>query len=316
MSTIGRRPTSSRELLRAGDRISFLYLQRCVVNRDSNAITATDERGTVHIPAASVGVLMLGPGTTVTHQAIVLLADSGSTVVWVGEHGVRYYAHGVSLARTARVVEAQAAAVSNQRLRLQVARAMYAMRFPGEDVSDLTMQQLRGREGARVRRVYRENSERTGVEWSRRTYDVDDFEGGDPINQALSAANSALYGVVHSVIVALGCSPALGFVHTGHHRSFVYDIADLYKAELTIPVAFDVASDCEFEVGSETRRALRDSLHDGKLLQRCARDIQRLLLGPEDTSVDAEEFLDFDAVSLWDDRGSSVAGGTSYGGEF
>lgn len=307
---------SPRELARAGDRISFLYLQRCVVNRDSNAITATDERGTVHIPAASVGVLLLGPGTTVTHQAIALLADSGSTVVWVGERGVRYYAHGVSLARTSRVVEAQAEAVSNQRSRLRVARAMYAMRFPGEDVSNLTMQQLRGREGARVRRVYQEHSERTGVEWSKRTYDVDDFEGGDPINQALSAANSALYGVVHSVIVALGCSPALGFIHTGHHRSFVYDIADLYKAELTIPVAFDVASDCELEIGAETRRALRDALHDGKLLQRCARDIQRLLLAPDGTGADVEEFLDFDVVSLWDDRGSSVASGTSYAGEF
>jgi CRISPR-associated protein Cas1 len=315
MNSISGRTTSPRELVRAGDRISFLYLQRCVVNRDSNAITAIDERGTVHIPAASVGVLMLGPGTTVTHQAIALLADSGSTVVWVGERGVGYYAHGVSLARTSRLVEAQAEAVSNQRSRLRVARAMYAMRFPGEDVSELTMQQLRGREGARVRRIYQQNSERTGVEWSKRTYDIEDFEGGNPINQALSAANSALYGVVHSVIVALGCSPALGFVHTGHHRSFVYDIADLYKAELTVPVAFNIASQHVPEIGSETRRALRDALHDGKLLQRCARDIQRLLLDPDDTGADIEGFLDFDVVSLWDEHGSPVAGGTSYGGE-
>lgn len=316
MNAISKRTTQPRELVRAADRISFLYLQRCVVNRDSNAITATDERGTVHIPAASVGVLLLGPGTTVTHQAIALLSDSGSTVVWVGERGVRYYAHGSSLARTSRLIEAQAEAVSNQRSRLRVARAMYEMRFPGEDVSGLTMQQLRGREGARIRRVYRENSERTGVEWTRRDYDIDDFEDGDPINQALSAANSALYGVVHSVIVALGCSPALGFIHTGHHRSFVYDVADLYKAELTIPVAFDVASDCELEVGAETRRAVREALHDGKLLQRCARDVQRLLLDPEQVGESEDELFDVDIVSLWDGRDGAVSGGTSYGGEW
>ncbi|PRW62072.1 type I-E CRISPR-associated endonuclease Cas1e [Actinopolyspora mortivallis] len=314
MTSIGKRPTQPRELARAVDRISFLYLERCVVNRDSNAITATDERGTVHIPASSVGVLLLGPGTTVTHQAITLMSDSGSTVVWVGEQGVRYYAHGVSPARSSRLAESQAEAVTNRRSRLRVARAMYEMRFPSEDVSELTMQQLRGREGARIRRVYRRQSERTGVPWSKRNYDTEDWEAGDPVNQALSAANSALYGVVHSVIVALGCSPALGFVHTGHHRSFVYDIADLYKAELTIPIAFDVAAETAMDVGGETRRLLRDAFYGGKLLARCAADIQRLLLSPAERDELPEDYLEFDVISLWDERGDDVQGGTSYGG--
>src|SRR5690606_32214929 len=137
--------------------MTFLYLERCVVHRDANAITATDERGTVHIPAASLGALLLGPGVTVSHQAMVLLAESGSTAVWVGEQGVRYYAHGRSLAQSSRLLEAQAELVSNRNSRLRVARDMYAMRFPGEDTSGLRMQQLRGKEGARIRRVYREH---------------------------------------------------------------------------------------------------------------------------------------------------------------
>lgn len=315
MTSIGWRPTQPRELVRAVDRISFLYLERYTVNRDSNAITAADERGTVHIPAASVGVLLLGPGTTISHQAIALMSDSGSTVVWVGERGVRYYAHGTPPARSSRFLEAQAEAVTNRRARLRVARAMYEMRFPGEDVSQLTMQQLRGREGARVRRVYREHSERTGVPWTKRNYDVEDWEAGDPVNQALSAANSALYGIVHSVIVALGCSPALGFIHTGHHRSFVYDIADLYKAELTIPVAFDVASEQVADIGGETRRLLRDVLHKSKLLERCARDIQRLLLPGAGDGDPGDGYLEVDVISLWDEREGCVPGGVSYGGE-
>lgn len=268
MTTVGRRPTRVAELARAVDRISFLYLDRCIVHRDSNAITATDERGVVHIPASAVGALLLGPGTSVTHQAMVLAADSGMTVVWVGERGVRYYAHGLSLSRSSRLLEAQAEAVVNQRSRLRVARAMYGMRFPTEDVSLLTMQQLRGREGARVRAVYREHSARTGVAWDRRVYDPADWEAGDPINRALSAAHSCLYGVVHAVVVALGCSPALGFVHTGHHRSFVYDIADLYKAEYTVPVAFDVAAEQPADLDGSTRRRLRDMFHDGQLVLR------------------------------------------------
>ncbi|MGE3664223.1 MAG: type I-E CRISPR-associated endonuclease Cas1e [Pseudonocardia sp.] len=206
----GAKPVPLGQLVRAQDRLSFVYLEHCVVHRDANAITARDTRGTVHLPAATLGAVLLGPGTTVSQQAMVLLAESAATAVWVGEQGVRYYAHGRSLARSARLLEAQAALVSNQRSRLRVARAMYAMRFPGEDVSGLTMQQLRGREGARIRRLYRLHSERTGVEWTRRDYDTTDFAAGTPINQALSAANTSLYGVVHAVIVALGCAPGSG----------------------------------------------------------------------------------------------------------
>lgn len=309
--SVAWRPSNTHELVRIGDRVSFIYLERCVVNRDSNAITATDERGTVHIPAATVGALLLGPGTTVTHQAMVLLSDSGSTVVWMGENGVRYYAHGTSLARSSRLLEAQAAAVTNRASRLKVARAMYAMRFPGEDVSRLNMQQLRGREGARVRRAYRTHAERTGVPWTGRVYDPLDWEIGDPVNQALSAANSAIYGVVHSVIVALGCSPALGFVHTGHHRSFVYDIGDLYKAELTIPLAFDIAAEESADVGGDARRRIRDAIREHRLLERCVNDIHTLLVGGPEQEVDSA-FAD-DRVSIWDEDIGAVPGGISYG---
>lgn len=135
----GTPPANIGDLVRAEDRLSFMYLERSVIHRDQNAVTATDENGTLHIPAATLGVLLLGPGTTVSHQAMTLIADSGSTVVWVGEQGVRYYAHGRSLARSSRLLVAQAELVTNRSSRLQVARRMYAMRFPGEDVSGLTM---------------------------------------------------------------------------------------------------------------------------------------------------------------------------------
>ena len=183
----GPPPVGVRELIRAQDRVSFVYLERCTVHRDGNAITATDEQGVIHLPAATLGTMLLGPGTRVTHQAMTLMAESGSTCVWVGERGVRYYAHGRTLTTSSRLIEAQARLVSNQSSRLRVARAMYAMRFPGEDVGQLTMQQLRGREGARVKSAYRDEAERAGVEWRRRDYDPSDFASGDGLNQALSA---------------------------------------------------------------------------------------------------------------------------------
>lgn len=304
----GPPPVDIGELVRAQDRLSFLYLERCTVHRDGNAITAQDDRGTVHIPAATVGALLLGPGTRVTHQAMMLVAESGSTCVWIGEQGVRYYAHGRGLASSSRLLDAQAALVTNQSSRLRVAREMYAMRFPGEDVSGLTMQQLRGREGARVRGVYRAESARTGVEWKKRDYQPEDFDASDRVNQALSAATTCLYGIAHAVIVALGCSPGLGFVHTGNARSFVFDVADLYKAEIAIPTAFEIAANPDLDdVPAETRRAVRDAVHANRILERCARDVRKLLLGTE-----AEAEQDWDVIYLWDGGDRKVSGGQNY----
>lgn len=254
---------------------------------------------------------MLGPGTRVTHQAMVVIADAGSTIVWVGENGVRYYAHGRPIGRSTRLLEQQAKLVSNRKTRLAVAREMYGMRFSGEDVESLNMQQLRGREGARVRSVYREWSKITGVEWSRREYRPDDFSDGTPINQALSAAHSCLYGVVHAVIVSLGMSPGLGFVHTGHDRAFVYDIADLYKADITIPVAFTVVSGLGTEIDTQTlsttvRRHVRDRIREEKVISRCVKDLKLLMKEP----LENEEFGE--VIELWDYSRGTIKGGTNY----
>ena len=300
----GTPPATLGQLSRISDRITFLYLEHSIVHRDGNAITVRDERGVVHVPAATIASVMLGPGTTISHQAMMLLADSGASTVWMGEHGVRYYAHGRPLARTSRLLEAQSALVTNQSSRLRVARAMYAMRFPGEDVSVLTMQQLRGREGARVRAAYREVARDYGVEWKSRNYKPDDFEAGDDLNMALSAATACLYGVVHAVVVALGCSPALGFVHTGHDRSFVYDVADLYKVEIAVPAAFRVVASESVDIGADVRRAMRDAMYDAHLMERCTRDVHQLL----DSRGEADTDYQVDIVELWDWRGNRASG--------
>ena len=172
------------------------------------------------------------------------------------------------------------------------------MRFPGEDVSSLTMQQLRAKEGARVRKLYRKMSHEYGVKWNGRTYDPDNFEGGDPVNQALSAANVAIYGLVYSAVTAMGMATGLGFVHSGHDLSFIYDIADLYKAEITVPIAFQIASEgsTEGNYGRIARMKVRDAFADGKVFARIVRDIQVLI------GIKAEEQLEVDPLCLWDNK--------------
>ena len=288
------------------DRMTFLYLEHCTLGRQDGAITVTDENGIVHIPAAAISVLLLGPGTRVTHRAMELMGDTGVGAVWVGEHGVRYYAHGRPLTTRANLLLRQAELVSNTRKHLAVVRKMYQLRFPGEDVSQLTMQQLRGREGSRMRRVYREASKATGVPWSGRSYQPDDFFAGDAVNQALSAAHACLYGLAHAVIAALGCSPGLGFVHVGHDSSFVYDLADLYKAEVTIPIAFEVAAQNPEDLPAVVRRTVRNALVEHHILERMVHDIRWLFL--EDGEAPPAE----EAVYLWDNQLGTVSYGVNY----
>lgn len=303
----GAKKADLSELVRVRDRITFLYLEHAKLNRQDSAIVVLDNRGRVAVPAALISVLMLGPGVDVTHRAMELIGDSGMSVVWVGERGVRQYAHGRPLTHSSALLMAQAKLVSNNRTRAEVARKMYQMRFPNDDVSTLSLQVLRGKEGARVRQIYRQESERTGVAWTRREYNPDDFQDGSPINQALTAAHAALYGLAYSVIVAMGASPGLGFVHTGHDLSFVYDFADLYKAEVTIPIAFSVVATAENQddIGRQTRLAVRDAFVDGKLMIRMVADL-KYLLGASDDDPEA------DVVNLWDDKLGLQKFGVSY----
>ena len=291
------------------DRMTFLYLERCTLGRQDGAITVTDESGVVHIPAAAISVLLLGPGTRVTHRAMELMGDAGVGAVWVGEHGVRYYAHGRPLTTRTRLLLRQAELVSNERKHLAVVRRMYQMRFPEEDVSHLTMQQLRGREGSRVRSLYRRMSRETGVPWNGRLYRPEDFASGDLVNQALSAGHACLYGLAHAVIAALGCAPGLGFVHVGHECAFAYDIADLYKAEVTIPIAFRTAAEAPEDLPAVVRRRVRDAMVERHILERMVQDIRALLL-PEGEQDEQEE-----AVYLWDSRLGLVANGVNYARE-
>lgn len=301
-----------QDLPQISDRLSFLYLEHCQLSREDSAILVRNDNGTVRIPVASISTLLLGPGTNLTHRAVELMGDAGVGIVWVGENGVRYYASGRPLTHRAHLLLKQAEMVSNQRLHLKVVRKMYQIRFPDEDTNGLTTQQLRGREGSRVRKAYKDAAEKWGIKWSGRNYDPNDFFQGDLVNQALSAGNVCLYGLAHAVITALGCSPGLGFIHVGHENSFVYDIADLYKAEITIPIAFEVAAAKPEDLPGVVRRRVRDEIASSHILERMVKDIRFLFLKDEEKDNLLPEV---DVTYLWDSKKGTVANGKSYSEE-
>ena len=297
------------------DSLSYVYTERAIVQRYRNAVELVDERGKIAVPIASLSLLLLGPGTSITHEAVKLLAQNGCSIVWVGEDATRFYAQGTGETRKAHHLLKQAALVSDPQMRRQVALKMYAKRFDEELDPDLTLEQIRGHEGARVRDTYRIMSRRYGVNWKGRRYQRNQWDAADPVNRALSLANALLNGICHAAIVSGGYSPGLSFIHTGKQLSFVYDIADLYKTELTIPIAFEMAALGSDDIEARVRRRCRNAFKDAKLLQRLLPDIDALLDMQEEPQPDYDadgalpgpliDDIDWDALFEEDETWSS-----------
>ena len=259
------------------DSLSYLYIEHAVIERDSSALLVLQQTGRTTVPIANLCLLMLGPGTSLTHAAVVLLAENGTSIVWVGEDGNKFYAQGNGETRKSAHLLRQAELISDPEARLRVVMRMYELRFGYSLDPNLTIEQIRGMEGARIRTAYAEASRKYGITWTGRNYDRSNWANADPVNRALSAANALLNGICHAAIVSGGYSTGLGFLHTGLQLSFVYDIADLYKTRFTIPAAFHTASQGLENIEKRTRETCRELFRQEKLLQKILPDIDRLL---------------------------------------
>jgi len=251
------------------ERISLIFLEKGELDVIDGAFVLVDVNGVrTQIPVGGVACLMLEPGTRVSHAAVTLAARVGCLLVWVGEAGVRLYSSGrPGGARSDRLLY-QARLALDEPARQRVVERMYEIRF-GEDVpAGYSVNQLRGMEGARVRRQYENLARKYGVRWTGRRYDASAWESGDVPNRCLSSATACLYGICEAAVLAAGYSPAIGFIHTGKPLSFVYDIADLFKFETIVPEAFRIAARRPSEPEREVRLACRDVFRRSRILDR------------------------------------------------
>ena len=265
------------------ERISVVFVEYGEIDMLDGAFVVVDAKGIrTHIPVGGVACIMLEPGTRVSHRAVALAARVGTLLVWVGEAGVRLYSAGQpGGARSDRLLY-QAKLALDESLRLKVVRKMYAVRFGEEPPERRSVEQLRGIEGARVRRSYQLLAHQFGVKWTGRDYNPENWDTSDLPNRCLSAATSCLYGVAEAAVLAAGYAPAVGFIHTGKPLSFVYDVADVYKFETVVPVAFKVAaSNPSGNPERAVRLGCRDIFRQTKLLDRIIPDIEMLLAAGE-----------------------------------
>lgn len=272
------------------ERISMLFLEYGQLDVLDGAFVLVDQNGVrTHIPVGSVACLMLEPGTRVSHAAVALAARVGCLLVWVGEAGVRVYASGQPGGARADRLLYQAKLALDDAARLKVVRKMYAFRFNEDPPARRSVEQLRGIEGVRVRKMYQLLAQRHGVTWKRRDYDTTDWDASDVPNRCLSAATACLYGITEAAVLAAGYAPAVGFIHTGKPLSFVYDIADLFKFDSVVPVAFRVAARDPREPERAVRLACRDVFRETNLLSRIIPTIEEVLAAGDITPPEPSE---------------------------
>lgn len=261
------------------DRNSMIFVGMGRIDvRDGAFVVIDDVNGErMHIPVGSVACILLEPGTRISHAAVKLASTTGTLLIWAGEAGVRLYSAGQPGGARSDKLLYQAQLALDDDLRLKVVRKMFEIRFGEPAPQRRSVDQLRGIEGARVRKIYQQLAKQYGVDWRGRDYDVKDWDRGDTINQCLSAATACLYGVTEAAVLAAGYAPAIGFLHTGKPLSFVYDIADLVKFETVVPVAFKIAAKKPHKPDREIRIACREIFRSSRLLNRLIPLIEEVL---------------------------------------
>jgi CRISPR-associated protein Cas1 len=232
------------------------------------------------LPVATVSAVLLGPGTMVTHAAVKACADSNTPLCWIGEDGMRFYAAGLTSTHNNQNPKRHAEAWAAKHRRNAIARAMFKCRFPDIEVDKYSVNELRGMEGIRVRALYAEFGVRYGVTWKGRDYNRNNWNLADGINRAVSTANASLYALCAAVVCSMGFLPQLGFIHEGGTLPFIYDVADIYKIETSLPAAFQAIRQDPKDEGDLTRTLLKQCVEESRLLQRIPKDLDALFAIP------------------------------------
>ena len=263
------------------DKYPFMYLERGRLEIDDSSVKWIDAQGNVvRLPIATINCLLLGPGVSITHEAVKVLGSANCGICWVGEDSLLFYATGLSPTADTRNMLRQMQLALNPDKALEVAKRMFSRRFPGLELHDKTLAALRGMEGLRVRQLYAEKAEQYGVGWKGRQYSPGKFHLSDMTNKILTASNSALYALLNSCILAMGYSPHIGFIHSGSPLPFTYDMADLYKEELCVDLAFSLTLEMAGEYNRhQVAERFRERVQRMNLLGKVGEDILYVLGG-------------------------------------
>ncbi|WP_419600125.1 type I-E CRISPR-associated endonuclease Cas1e, partial [Thiolapillus sp.] len=289
MSTKPEKATGNRLLIKVTretlpqvkEKYPFIYLERGRLEIDDSSIKWIDcDKNVVRLPIATINCLLLGPGTSLTHEAVKVMAAANCSVCWVGEDSLLFYAAGITPTADSRNLRRQMQLATDKKKSIEVARRMFARRLPPEELKGKSLKEMMGMEGYRMRQFYEEKAQEYGVGWKGRRYVPGKFEMGDITNQVLTSTNAALYSILCSAVHSMGYSPHIGFIHSGSPLPFIYDLADLYKEDLCVDLAFSLTLEMAGRYNRQkVSSAFRKRVIKMDILARIGPDLEEALGG-------------------------------------
>ena len=288
-------------LTRTENRISYLYIDMARIEQTEYGVEVIQGERHIELPITTINVLILGPGVSITHKAICNIAAASCSICFTGMEMTPFYAYGEPATNSSKNLLIQIKCHESKALHLDIVHKMYEIRYPGCRLKTKTVEELRGIEGQKVKECYETLSKEYGVEWNGRSYNVDNFDAQDDVNKYITTLNHLLYAIVTAATTSLGFSPAIGFIHTGHVCSFVYDISDLYKEKWVFPLAFKLASKGAYDKMRMTT-AFRELVAEEKIMPVIVKDILSLFGEKE-----AEQTMEVE-MKLWGDKNYGTFG--------
>lgn len=258
------------------ERISFIYVERAKIKEENFSLIAIKGRKQYSLPSGKINAIFLGPGVSITTSAINLMTSLGTTIITVSEGISKTHACYTGIVKSSQNLVKQAAVVSNNKKRFEMAKKMFIMRW-GENYDEnfynnKTIRNLEQLEGQRVKKIYKENSEKYNIIFKRETKIENPISQNDKINKTLDQLNHILYGICNGVILGLGFSPGLGIIHHGHMNAFTFDLADFFKDNLTIPTSFIIYD----KTDTEKREYFTELLFKEKIMEKTVSILQEL----------------------------------------
>lgn len=252
-------------------RPGWLAVEKGRLEVGGHCLALVRETDVVEIPPAAFAALLLEPGASITHEAVKLCAENRTALLWVGEGGTRLYAASLPHSNPERLVK-QALVHADMKQRIEAARRLYEIMFGELARPSYTIEKLRGHEGAKVRSIYENLAKQHGIEWSGRSEK-------DDLQQSISFASSCLYALSEIAILLLGFSPAIGVVHSGDPRSFVYDLADTVKFSVLVPAIFQRHAEGGNASFSAVRLFCRDLFRERDMLNGLIQNAEWIING-------------------------------------
>ena len=222
-------------VVRMEDRVGFKYVEKASLYVKNNSLFMAYKRGKPEaVCLSNITCLLLGAGTSISRDAIRMLSEHNTTVLWCGKRGLSMYTVGLNTNQSMKNAKEQIERISTRRISMWK-KLLFERKISYRDTDNV--KELLLIEATYMRRLYKEMADKYGLEWTGRIPKISEMDPNDKLNYSITICNMALYGIATACISGLGYLPQFGIIHGYGATPLSYDLADVVKPETSIPYA-------------------------------------------------------------------------------